>query len=101
MVVTLAQLMDMHPGIRLHLTDHIDESWYCDEAAPSVWFATPFLWEATRAVTRYHMPPWTMTPGYIRLHAANGTWIWRLTNQYRDGTNLDGQLRYRLGIWPD
>jgi hypothetical protein len=94
MVVTVAQITDMHPGIRLHLTDN---GWHCDEATPSVWFGIPFLWGGVHRT----IPPWTVTSGYIRLHAANGTWIWRLTDCYRDGTNADGQLQYRLGVWPD
>ena len=107
MVVTVAQLMDMHPGVRVHLTD---DGWYCDEVTHSVWFGVPFLWEdpqctVTRAPPRRFpapsIPPWTITPGYIRLDARNGTWIWRLTDQFRDGANTDGQVRYRLGVWPD
>lgn len=97
MVVTVGQIMDMHPGIRLHLTD---DGWHCDEATPSVWFGTPFLWAST-CDPLPAIEPWTITAKYVRLDALNGNWIWRLTDQFRDGTNADGQLRYRLGVWPD
>lgn len=94
-LVTVAQLMDMHPGVSLRLQDGV---WICEEAAPAVWFGMPFVWgiRADRVAS-----PWCRRGRIVNLDAANGSWRWKLTDQYRMGTNPDGELRSQLGIWPD
>ncbi|WP_319456892.1 MULTISPECIES: hypothetical protein [unclassified Mycobacterium] len=89
--VLIAQLVDMHPGVRLALTD---DGWRCDEASHEVWFGEPFLGNDL-------LGPWTFPPGYVRLAATNGTWVWRLTDEWCDGTSLDVPARRCRGLWPD
>lgn len=97
--VTLAQVMDMHPGVRLTLRDG---RWQCDEVSHDVWFGNVFL-AIIRQRNSWSMPidPWSYADGIVRLDAANGSWRWRLTGETREGENSDGPLPQLRGVWPD
>lgn len=93
MGVCLAQVMGMHPEVALEYTNR---EWLCTRAAPVVWFGEPFL-----AATRLHSPWWARTGDYIKLTAANGSWVWKLTGETKAVEGIDGPLIMHRAVWPD
>lgn len=90
--VTITQLMGMHPEVCLRFTNR---QWECTQAAPEVWFGEPFL------SSQLSGNPWSRAGDYVKLNAANGSWIWKLTNDTTTATNIDGMFEMRRAVWPD
>lgn len=93
--VMINQMLGMHQGIKLN---HSGYAWHCaEQPAPDVWFGAPVLGSKC-------LGPWEISPGYVRLHTADGTWIWRLigeTSARLDVTGASPAVTFHRGIWPD
>lgn len=92
--VQIANLLAMHAGVTL---SRHDDGWHCDHVEPIVWFGDAFL-STGRGLG---LGPWQIRGGYVRLHATNGEWLWKLTDDYRTESNCEGALTQRRGVWPD
>ena len=102
MLVSVAQLMDMHPEVTLTY-DFQAKGWCCVDVLPEVWFGQPFFDVAarTRVLPWTEWFPWTVDGEFVRLKTLHGEWIWRLTGETAESENIDGQFLTHRAVWPD
>lgn len=73
----------------------IAREWHCIHVEPCIWFSEPGM----RSIAPSTDSLWTRWDDYIKLEAANGTWIWKFTG--RTCINRFAGNTLHEARWPD